>query len=105
MTRAELATGSAGLGAVPAPPADYIYYPRLDGLKRDIYRVLDLSRIYGQPYCMALGGVAGSGKSTFLYKILEEYRRREADDLTEIPVLYVELPSPITRKGAARALL
>lgn len=41
MTRAELATGSAGLGAVPAPPADYIYYPRLAGLKRDIYRVLE----------------------------------------------------------------
>jgi Bacterial TniB protein len=105
MTRTEIATGIAGLGAVPAPPADYIYYPRLDALKRDIYRVLDLSRTYGQPYCMALGGVAGSGKSTFLYKIMEGYRRREADDLTHIPVLYVELSSPITRKGAARALL
>lgn len=92
-------------GAVPAPPPDYIYYPRLDGPAREIRRCLELSQRYGQPYSMALEGVANAGKSAFVYHLMQDFPGDETPELTRIPVVYVELSSPITRNGVGRAIL
>ncbi len=89
----------------PDPPSDFIFYPRLEELRGDVHRTLELTRLHGTPMCMALGGVAGSGKSSFIYQIMTEHLPIETDDLTRIPVVYVELPSPVTRRQAARAIL
>lgn len=93
------------IAPMPPPPEHFVDYPRLDRPRKALRRILTLSERWQRPWCMALVGDAGVGKSTFVYKIMAEFRRGDADDLTEIPVVYVEFQSPMTRKGAARALL
>lgn len=83
----------------------FVRYPRLHELHLDIQRCQRVSRLAGEPQCMALEGVTGAGKSTLVQWYASKFERRLTDTSTAVPVLYVETPSPATIKDVARAML
>lgn len=64
-----------------------------------------MSSIAGEPQCMVLEGMTGTGKSTLVRTYAEAYLRYETASGTKIPVFYVETPSPVTVKGMAARML
>ena len=98
---------SPGLTGPPTEPSPHalIRYPRFKELHEEIRTCQALSRIAGEPHCMALEGVTGAGKSTLVKSYAQAFPRRETPEGTYVPVLYMEVPSPATVKGVAAATL
>lgn len=94
----------AGPPTGPSPNA-LIRYPRFKELHEEIRMCQALSRIAGEPHCMALEGVTGAGKSTLVKSYAQAFQRLETTAGTQVPVLYMEVPSPATVKGVAAATL
>jgi TniB protein len=92
---------------VPLAPAHnaLIRYPRFKELHEEIERCQQLSRLAGEPHCIALEGVTGAGKSTLVKSYAQSFQRSETADGARLPVLYLEVPSPATVKGVAAAML
>jgi len=85
--------------------APLIRYPRFKELHREIQRCQELSRMAGEPQCMALEGVPGAGKSTLVEDFARTFPRFETETGTCVPVFYLETPSPVTVKGMAATML
>jgi hypothetical protein len=83
----------------------FIFYPRLKELHAEIRRCQQLSRMAGEPQCMALEGMTGTGKSTLIRRFTSVFPRSETCYGTTIPVFYLETPSPATVKIMASAML
>ena len=83
----------------------FVFYPRLKELHQEICRCQSLSRIAGEPQCMALEGVTGSGKTTLIRRYAAEFPRQETVHGSVIPVFYLETPSPATVKIMASRML
>jgi hypothetical protein len=83
----------------------FIYYPRLKELHEEICRCQRLSRIAGEPQCMALEGITGAGKTTLIRRYTSEFPRHETHHGTTVPVFYMETPSPATVKTMASVML
>jgi hypothetical protein len=82
-----------------------IRYPRFNELHEDIQMCQQMSSIAGEPQCMVLEGMTGTGKSTLVKTYAEAHLRYETASGTKIPVFYVETPSPVTVKGMAARML
>lgn len=82
-----------------------IRYPRFKELHRDIRDCQEMTRLAGEPHCMALEGVPGAGKSTLVQDYAALSPRIEEEDGTRIPIFYLETPSPVTVKGMAATML
>lgn len=52
-----------------------------------------------------LSGRTGAGKSTLVKDYAAAFGRIETEEGTEIPVFYMQTPSPVTVKGMAAAML
>jgi Cdc6-like AAA superfamily ATPase len=91
-----------GQAEAPLPIIEYPHFKKLHG---DIKECREMSRIEGEPKCMALTGVTGAGKSTLVRKYAAAFPRRITETHTIVPVLYVETPSPVTVKGVCSAML
>jgi len=87
------------------PSAPIIRYPRFNELHRDIQMCRELSKIAGEPHCMALEGRPGTGKSTVMTSYTKAFPRYETATGTKIPIFYLETPSPVTVKGMAARML
>jgi hypothetical protein len=83
----------------------FIYYPRLKELHEEICRCQRLSRIAGEPQCMALEGITGAGKTTLIRRYASEFPRLETHYGAMVPVFYMETPSPATVKTMASVML
>lgn len=83
----------------------FIFYPRLKDLHTEICRCQQLSKIAGEPQCMALEGMTGTGKTTLIRRFASAFPRRETHYGSTIPVFYMETPSPATVKIMASAML
>jgi hypothetical protein len=85
--------------------APLIRYPRFKELHREIQRCQELTRTAGEPQCMALEGVPGAGKTTLVEDFARTFPRFETETGTQVPVFYLETPSPVTVKGMAATML
>ena len=85
--------------------AALVRYSRFNELHEDIRLCQEMSRIAGEPQCMALEGIAGAGKSTLDKSYAETFSRYEAMSGTKVPVFYLETPAPVTVKGMAARML
>ena len=85
--------------------ATLIRYPRFNELHEDIRMCQTLSQVAGEPQCMALEGMPGTGKSTLVKHYAATFARYHTMDGTKIPVFYMETPSPVTVKGMAARML
>jgi len=83
----------------------FINYPRIQALSKDIELCQRTSQIAGEPHCIALEGPTGAGKTTMLQRYTEAYPPRDGAGGTDVPVLYVQTPSPITVKGMVSTML
>ena len=83
----------------------FIMYPRLKELDQEICRCQQLSRVAGEPQCIALEGSTGAGKTTLIQQYAAGFPRRETRLGTRIPVFYLETPSPATVKTMASVML
>lgn len=102
MTVQHLSPAAARSNELQAP---LIRYPRFKELHREIQRCQELSRTAGEPQCMALEGVPGAGKSTLVEDFARAFPRFETETGTQVPVFYLETPSPVTVKGMAATML
>ncbi|MCI0397588.1 MAG: TniB family NTP-binding protein [Chloroflexi bacterium] len=82
-----------------------IRYPRFNELHDEIRRCRELSRMSGEALCMVLKGMTGAGKSTVVKAYAGQAARYETAGGTKIPIFYVGVPSPVTVKGLASAML
>lgn len=94
----------------PADPLDRalkarIPYRRFDELESDILQCQTMSKKAGEAHCMSLEGESGAGKSTLAQHYAKQFQRIETPDGTQVPVFYVQVPSPATVKGLAAAIL
>jgi hypothetical protein len=83
----------------------FIFYPRLKELHEEICRCQRLSRMAGEPQCMALEGMTGTGKTTLIRRYAAEFPRLETHYGATVPVFYLETPSPATVKTMASVML
>jgi hypothetical protein len=95
----------APISALEQAHSVFIFYPRLKELYTEIQRCQQLSRIAGEPQCMALEGRTGTGKTTLMRRFTDAFPRRETSQGTTIPVFYLETPSPATVKVMASVML
>ena len=84
---------------------EMIRYPRYKALHADIRTCQAISKLGGEPQCMALEGITGTGKTTLVRDYTAAYPREECEDGAYVPVLYMGMPSPATVKGTASKLL
>jgi hypothetical protein len=91
--------------AVSRAKAALIEYPRFRELHREIQLCQRLSKLAGEPQCMSLEGRTGAGKSTLARAYAESFSRVETPAGTCIPILYMEVPSPVGIKDFASAAL
>jgi hypothetical protein len=82
-----------------------IRYPRFKELHQHIGCCQHMSQTAGEPQCMSLEGVPGAGKSTLVQDYARAFPRFLTDEGVQIPVFYMETPSPVTVKGMAAAML
>ena len=82
-----------------------IRYPRFKELHEAIQMCQRLSQGAGEPQCMSLEGRTGAGKSTLVRTYAESFARVETQDGTRVPVLYMEVPSPVGIRDFASAAL
>lgn len=85
--------------------AALIRYPRFNELHEDIEMCQQMSSLAGEPQCMVLEGMTGTGKSTLVKTYVETFLRYETASGTKVPVFYMETPSPVTVKGMAARML
>lgn len=85
--------------------ATLVRYPRFNELHADIRLCQELSKMAGEPQCMALEGRPGIGKSTLVKTYTQVLARYQTIHGTKIPVFYMETPSPVTVKGMAARML
>ncbi len=85
--------------------AALITYPRFRELHQEIQLCQRLSQRAGEPWCMALEGQTGAGKSTLVKAYADSFKRVETNDGTRVPVLYMEVPSPASIKDFALTAL
>ncbi|MCB0164814.1 MAG: TniB family NTP-binding protein, partial [Anaerolineae bacterium] len=82
-----------------------IRYPKFKELHNDIRECQEESQVANEPQCMSLEGVTGVGKSTLIRDYIKEFPRSETTGGIKIPILYVEMPSPVTVKTLAQTML
>jgi hypothetical protein len=82
-----------------------VRYPRFNELHEDIRLCQEMSRLAGEPQCMVLEGMTGTGKTTLIQAYVGAFSRYETSDGTKIPIFYMETPSPVTVKGMAARML
>lgn len=82
-----------------------IRYPRFKELHEDIKECQELSKVAGEPHCMALEGPTGAGKTTLIVDYAKQFPRYKTPGGVRIPVFYLEVPSPVTVKGLAEKML
>lgn len=82
-----------------------IEYPRFKELHREILRCQHISKLLGEPQCMSLEGVTGAGKTTLVRTYADSFERIVTDEGLDIPVFYVEVPSPVTIRDLAQEAL
>jgi hypothetical protein len=82
-----------------------IRYPRFNRLHDHIRLCQELSQSAGEPQCMILEGLPGAGKSTLVQSYAAEFPRYGTARGTQVPVFYLETPSPATVKGLAARFL
>ncbi|MBN1955261.1 MAG: TniB family NTP-binding protein [Anaerolineae bacterium] len=82
-----------------------IRYPRFNRLLSHIQLCREMSRTAGEPQCIILEGVPGTGKSTLVQSYAASCARYETPSGTKVPVFYAETPAPVTVKGMAARLL
>jgi len=82
-----------------------ITYPRYNNLLHIISVAHLLSQEANEPQCIALEGRSGTGKTTLVCDYTRQFPRIETPNGTEIPVFYMETPSPVTVKGMACRML
>jgi len=80
-------------------------YQRYKDLLGEIRDSLEETDLAGEPCCLGIEGEKGAGKTTLAKDYISLYPRIETECGTEIPVLYVETPSPVTVGGMASHLL
>jgi hypothetical protein len=85
--------------------AALIVYPRFRELHREIQLCQRMSKLAGEPQCMSLEGRTGTGKSTLVRTYADSFHRTETKEGTRIPVLYLEVPSPVGIKDLASVAL
>lgn len=85
--------------------AALVRYSRFNELHEDMRLCQVMSRIAGEPQCMALEGLAGAGKSTLVKSYAEAFTRYETVSGTKVPIFYLETPAPVTVKGMAARML
>jgi hypothetical protein len=85
--------------------AALIRYPRFKELHRGIRECQDMSQLVDEPQCMSLEGVTGAGKSTLVRDYAAAFPRTEGEEGTQVPIFYLETPSPVTVKGMAATML
>jgi Cdc6-like AAA superfamily ATPase len=81
--------------------AALIHYPRLEELYQEIERRRRLSKLAGEPRCMAIEGDPGTGKTTLVRTYAERFPASETEQGRCIPIFYMEMPSPATIRDAA----
>lgn len=82
-----------------------IRYPQFDALHAEIQLCHYMSRVSGEPHCIALEGITGAGKSTLVQDYAEAFERSDTLEGTKIPVFYVTVPAAVTVKGLASTML
>lgn len=82
-----------------------IEYPRFRELHREILRCQQISQCLGEPQCMSLEGVTGTGKTTLVQAYAHSFARTETAAGTRIPVFYLGVPSPVTIRDLAQVAL
>ena len=82
-----------------------ISYPNFERVKNLIGISHRLSKDASEPQCIALEGQTGTGKTTLVRDYARAFLRIETPNGTEIPVFYMETPSPVTIKGMAISML
>jgi len=83
----------------------FVFYPRLKELHEEIQRCQRLSKIAGEPQCIALEGQTGAGKTSLIRHYAAAFPRQATPFGAEIPVFYLETPSPATVKTMASVML
>lgn len=82
-----------------------IEYPRFRELHREILRCQQISKFMGEPQCMSLEGVTGTGKTTLVKAYANSFNRVETPEGTRVPVFYLGVPSPVTIRDLAQVAL
>lgn len=82
-----------------------ISYPNFERVKNLISISHRLSKDASEPQCIALEGQTGTGKTTLARDYARAFPRIETLNGSEIPVFYMETPSPVTIKGMAISML
>jgi hypothetical protein len=82
-----------------------IEYPRFRELHKEILRCQQISKFSGEPQCMSLEGVTGTGKTTLVRAYADSFKRILTDEGVRVPVFYVEVPSPVTIRDLAQEAL
>ncbi len=82
-----------------------IQYPRFKELHEEIRLCQKMSKIAGEPQCMSLEGQTGAGKSTLVKAYAANFPVTETETGRCIPVLYMEVPSPVGIRDFASAAL
>lgn len=82
-----------------------IEYPRFTDLHKTIRRCQRLSKKSKEPQCLSLEGRPGAGKTTLVKAYADSFPRVETEEGTDIPIFYVQTPSPVTVKGMAEEML
>lgn len=82
-----------------------IRYPRFKELHQEIRLCQQLSQVSGEPQCISLTGLAGAGKSTLVLDYTALFPRVKTPTGMDIPVFYMETPSPVTVKGMSETML
>jgi energy-coupling factor transporter ATP-binding protein EcfA2 len=82
-----------------------VQHPRFQELHDKIAECLEATAEDGEPQCLCLVGETGVGKTTLVRNYETAYPRFETRLGTQVPVLYLETPHPITVKGMTSAML
>lgn len=83
----------------------YVLSPDLKNVFESIQYCHRYSPLCREPKCMLITGRPGIGKTSLAEYYLKDYQRIEAEDRTEVPVLYLKIEVPATPKNLVSALL
>ncbi|WP_257296460.1 TniB family NTP-binding protein [Endozoicomonas sp. YOMI1] len=71
----------------------------------EMYDCKDLSKLDGEPICMAIYGDTGAGKSEMMEMFKNDHKRYEKVNSTVIPVVYTVLPPKVSGNGLLRKII
>lgn len=80
-------------------------FPQVVKLNARLQKIKDYQCTDEEPECLAILGQTGTGKTTMLRTFERRFPRTEHEQHTEVPVLYVEVPSRCTIKRLAGLML